>query len=81
MAVLKFALGKAAIANHHAVRNTDEFGIGEFHAGSRIAIVEQYLEPRIGQLGVQRLGRFPAPRRFFGGTAQVGAGPVPEIVR
>lgn len=30
---------------------------------------------------VQRLGRFPAPRRFFGGTAQVGAGPVPEIVR
>ena len=35
---------QAAVADNDAVRNPDEFGIGELDAGTRVAIIEQYFD-------------------------------------
>src|SRR3989344_5088140 len=51
------ALGQAFLADHYAMRDADQVHVGEHYARALVAVVEQYVEPGGGQVGVQRLHR------------------------
>src|SRR5580658_4597396 len=65
MAVFKRAGVEAALAYHYAMRDAQQFGIGELDPGTGIAIVIQYLNAGSAELGVQRLGRRAHPWRLL----------------
>ena len=46
------------------MRDADQLGIGEFHAGSGVAIVEQHLDAILEQRAVEVLGGLRDPRRL-----------------
>src|SRR5688500_5642564 len=55
--VLDHTFLQAAVADHDAVRDADQLLVGEEHAGALVAIVEERLDPRPGELGIELLGR------------------------
>ena len=48
---------EAALADDHAMRNAEQFGVGELDPGTGIAIVVQYVDAGGAELGIERLGR------------------------
>ena len=50
-------VSSAAIADDQPVRDPDELRIGEFHAGPRVAIVEQHVDAGGAEILVQLVGR------------------------
>ena len=53
MAVFEQALFQATIAHDHAVRDADELGVRELDARPLIAIVEQHVDSRGGEFGIE----------------------------
>ncbi len=53
---LDHALGKALLAHHDLVGPADQVGIGELHARTLVAVVEDDLDAGLGELAPQRLG-------------------------
>src|SRR5258707_4405937 len=49
--------GEAPFPDDDPMRNSDELGIGEFHARTGVAIVEQYVDARGVELLIQGIGR------------------------
>ena len=47
--------GQGSLADHHAQRAAQQLGVGEFLARPGLAVVEQDLDARLGQLGVDAL--------------------------
>src|SRR5690606_19416834 len=56
-AIFESAGFQAASRHHHAVRDADQFDVGEHLPGAQAAVVEHGLDAGIGQLAVQRFGR------------------------
>src|SRR5271157_1356655 len=56
---------QAALSDHYAVRNPQQLGIGEFDPGTRVAIVEQYIDTRSTELLVKRVSLLLNKRRFL----------------
>src|SRR5271168_2039953 len=57
MPVFELAGLERAIADDQPVRDPDELRVGEFHAGSRVAIVEQHVDAGGAEILVQLVGR------------------------
>src|ERR1700680_2890022 len=53
--VLHHAFLQAALADHDAMRDSDEFLVGEQHAGALVAIVEESLDAGARELGIEPL--------------------------
>src|SRR5580700_11978890 len=65
MAVFERAGVEAALADDHAMRNTQQLSVRELDPGTGIAIVIQYLDAGSAELGIERLGRCPNPWRLL----------------
>ena len=57
MAVFERAGLETALADDDAMRDAEQFRIGEFDAGARIAIIVEHLDTGCSELGVQGIGR------------------------
>src|SRR6185312_8611159 len=55
-AVFQRAGGEAAFADHHAVRNADQFHVGEHRTGAQAAVVQHGLDAACGEFLVERFG-------------------------
>src|SRR5688500_6265544 len=55
--VLDHAFLEAPLADHDAMRNADQLLVGEQHTRALVAVVEEGLEPRRGELVVELVGR------------------------
>ncbi len=55
MAVFEFAGSQAAITDDHAMRDAEQLGIGELHAGAGIAIIVERVDAGGAELRLQRI--------------------------
>ena len=51
--VFHHAFLEATFTDHDAMRYTDQFQIGEHHAGAFVAVIQQHLDTRAGELGIE----------------------------
>ena len=54
--VFQVAFLQAALADHDAVRHADQFPVGEHHARTHAAVVDDHVHAGRLQLGIQLLG-------------------------
>src|SRR5574343_1921013 len=54
--VLDLAFLQAALADHHAMRDADQFHVGEHYAGALIAVVQHDVDAGLLQVGIQLIG-------------------------
>src|SRR5205814_5144087 len=61
---LDFSFGESLLPDRDSQRQADQIGVLELHAGTLVAIVEQHLDARLGELTVELLSRL-AHRRVL----------------